>query len=224
MEASNFHKIGKYSDSELSSILKTIQIDCICILSIWGETFCYTLSEAVICGIPVLGIDIGAVGERIKEFGYGWTIPYPATAIDIVSKLDSIFSDEYLFNSVVQKTLNHHEKTAAEMAEEYSNMYSHLLINKNPSYNVHDTKLILSALQKNDHFVYRTDGLSWFSFEKYVELQKMQNCFENNEVNITKINETIQKNLKMINKICVIKTVIGRKMMNFLNILHLKFK
>lgn len=42
------------------------------IFSIWPETYCHTLTELWAAGLPVMGIDYGAVGERIAESGAGW--------------------------------------------------------------------------------------------------------------------------------------------------------
>jgi GT2 family glycosyltransferase/glycosyltransferase involved in cell wall biosynthesis len=44
------------------------------IFSIWPETYCHTLTELWAAGLPVLGIDYGAIGERISESGAGWLV------------------------------------------------------------------------------------------------------------------------------------------------------
>lgn len=40
--------------------------------SLWSETYCHVLTEMWASGLPVLGYDIGAVGERIRKNGGGW--------------------------------------------------------------------------------------------------------------------------------------------------------
>jgi hypothetical protein len=35
--------------------------------SVWPETYSYTLSIALQCGLPVLAFDIGAISKRIRE-------------------------------------------------------------------------------------------------------------------------------------------------------------
>ncbi|BDC96129.1 glycosyltransferase [Treponema saccharophilum] len=172
--APNFHKVGYYTESELPSIFKSAQIDIVCILSIWGETFCYTLSEAVMCGLPVLGIDIGAVGERIKQNGYGWVVPYPASSKDIVEKLDEIFSDNSSYNFVAEKANKWHEKSSFEMSQEYAFLYNSLTKAFAPKYQAYDSRLILSGLVKNSIFAYSENVPSWFDFDKYVDVIRLK--------------------------------------------------
>ncbi len=44
------------------------------VFSIWPETYCHTLTEMWACGLPVVGFDLGAVGERIARHGAGWLL------------------------------------------------------------------------------------------------------------------------------------------------------
>jgi GT2 family glycosyltransferase/glycosyltransferase involved in cell wall biosynthesis len=62
IEQENVIKTGWYQREELRSLIKSYKIDLVCILPIWPETFCYTISEALLCGVPVIGTDVGAVG------------------------------------------------------------------------------------------------------------------------------------------------------------------
>ena len=63
-----------YKKEELPQLLEDNEIDIICILPIWPETFSYTVSEAWLNGIPIVATDIGAVGERIRKTGGGWLV------------------------------------------------------------------------------------------------------------------------------------------------------
>lgn len=74
LETSNLIKTGYYKPEQLTDLLKSYEIDLICIMSIWPETYSYTLTEAVLNKIPVIVTDIGAHGERTKEYDYGWTV------------------------------------------------------------------------------------------------------------------------------------------------------
>jgi GT2 family glycosyltransferase len=45
------------------------------VLSKWPETHCHTLTELWSVGLPVIGLDFGAVAERIRATGAGWVVP-----------------------------------------------------------------------------------------------------------------------------------------------------
>ena len=40
----------------------------------YAETFGHVMTESLIAGIPVIGATYGALGERIRAHGAGWTI------------------------------------------------------------------------------------------------------------------------------------------------------
>jgi hypothetical protein len=44
-------------------------------LSVWAESFSYTLSEFALAGIPVIAGRIGAQGERTERHALGWVVP-----------------------------------------------------------------------------------------------------------------------------------------------------
>ena len=74
LEQSNYTKIGHYERKDIPQLMRKYEIDLVGILPIWPETFCYTLSESVLCGIPVIATDIGAIGERMHADCYGWIV------------------------------------------------------------------------------------------------------------------------------------------------------
>ena len=45
------------------------------VLSKWPETHCHTLTELWSVGLPAIGLDFGAVAERIRATGAGWVVP-----------------------------------------------------------------------------------------------------------------------------------------------------
>lgn len=70
----NLIKTGYYMPEDLPILLKAHEIDVIGILSIWPETYSYTLTESVLNGIPVIVTDVGALGRRTREMECGWII------------------------------------------------------------------------------------------------------------------------------------------------------
>ena len=123
MNRRNFHKIGGYKREDLPDLMEKYRIDLICILPIWPETFCYTISEAVLCGIPVLATEIGAVGERVKALGCGWTVPHGTSYQDILKKIDEIKNDYEEYSRVLNIVNSLLLKTTEEMSEDYDKIY-----------------------------------------------------------------------------------------------------
>ncbi len=84
------HKTGLYEREELPGLLDRYCIDIVCILPILSETYCYTLSEAVARGIPVIATDIGALGDRVKSMNCGWLVSPQNTyteTLDIIKRI-----------------------------------------------------------------------------------------------------------------------------------------
>lgn len=76
---------GNYKREEFAKKVAAIAPHFGVVLSITPETWCHTLTEMWACGIPVMGVDVGAVGERIKASGAGWLLrqePTPRAALD----------------------------------------------------------------------------------------------------------------------------------------------
>ncbi len=81
---------GPYQREEFGERLAAIRPHIAAILSICPETWCHTLTECWSCGMPVLGIDLGAVGERISDRDGGWLVSSPTTAVTLHERLLSI--------------------------------------------------------------------------------------------------------------------------------------
>jgi glycosyltransferase involved in cell wall biosynthesis len=78
---------GYYRGGTLPSLLATHQIGLGLLLSIWPETWSFTLSECWRAGVPAVGFAHGAIAERIASSGGGWLSPIeegPAGIVKIV--------------------------------------------------------------------------------------------------------------------------------------------
>jgi glycosyltransferase involved in cell wall biosynthesis len=72
MAAMGVVETGRYADSaEALVLLARHAVDLILIPSIWPETYCYTLSIALVSGLPVAVFDLGAPAERLRAIGTG---------------------------------------------------------------------------------------------------------------------------------------------------------
>ncbi len=81
---------GLYKRDDFSRLVQGIKPNVGAVLSIWPETYCHTLTEMWSSGIPVVGIDVGAVGERIQKHGGGWLAPLGSTAAELFELLRNI--------------------------------------------------------------------------------------------------------------------------------------
>lgn len=118
---SNYCFHGKYKREELPKLLQKNNINLVCNLSVWPETYSYTLTETIAAGIPVLSYDIGAVGERIKKYGYGWVVAKSDGSI--TKKILEIVHNPEAYKQVMQCLKEYEIKTTRQMAKEYDLMY-----------------------------------------------------------------------------------------------------
>ena len=123
MERKNLKKTNWYTREELADKLQEYKIDLVCILSVFPETFCYTLSEVTACGIPCLALDVAAVGERMKQMNIGWLLPGNATSTDILKKLEELKNDPEQVRQMTQKVRAYQVKSRSDMAEDYLQNY-----------------------------------------------------------------------------------------------------
>lgn len=84
---------GSYPRDQLHHRIAQIKPHCGAILSIWPETWCHTLTELWAAGIPVIGVNMGAVGERIQRYNGGWQVEPNIAAL--LAVLPSVQSPEW---------------------------------------------------------------------------------------------------------------------------------
>lgn len=123
----NVHFSGVYEQEDLGRLLASCRIDVACILPIWGETFCYTVSEAWQSGVPVIGTDIGAVGERIRKTKAGWLLPPSAGKDQVLALLDSIRQDPKKLEAARRRVRELSLKSVSWMNAEYRALYGGIL-------------------------------------------------------------------------------------------------
>jgi len=123
-EQDNIYYLGGYNREEIFSLLEKFEIDLVCILPQCAETFCYSLSEAWICKIPVIVTDIGAVAERVKRTGAGFVVPVDTTAEEVVNLINKVKNDRNLLEEVKAKITPNIVKSIPEMVKEYKELYN----------------------------------------------------------------------------------------------------
>lgn len=115
---------GSYVREELPNLLKENNIKLVCLFSICPETYSYTLTESVASGIPVLGIDLGAVGERIRRHKIGWLTEPHQDYDDYQRVITEIVQDTVSYNKVVGNINSFKIRTSKEMSADYREVFS----------------------------------------------------------------------------------------------------
>lgn len=145
---SNYIYHGEYIQKDLPDLLLENNIKLICLLSMWPETYSYTLSESLISEIPVIAFDLGAIAERVKAIDAGWIFPINTTAKDIFKFISTIKTDLLEEYKEKVKNIKHHlekMKSVKDMSNEYTEIYNQT-INLFPVLN-HNTECTQSKLE-----------------------------------------------------------------------------
>lgn len=116
---------GSYERTLLPEIVERINPSFSIIPSIIPETYCHTLTESWMLGIPVLGSDIGALRERISLHGGGWLLDqrHPGKWFD---RMLEIARDETSFKIKIEEIAKMNFKTVEMMADDYVQVYKDL--------------------------------------------------------------------------------------------------
>jgi glycosyltransferase involved in cell wall biosynthesis len=84
----NIH--GSYTPNDLPIIVDKYGINVILMPSIIPETFSYTVSEAMEMGLPIVAFDIGAQGNRVKQYVLGKVVPLDSSPAVILAAIQSV--------------------------------------------------------------------------------------------------------------------------------------
>ena len=82
---------GAYVTSDLPEIIRAKGINIIYMPSIIPETFSYTLSETIQMKLPVVAFDLGAQGNRVKQYDFGQVVPLGSTPEVVLAAIKSAF-------------------------------------------------------------------------------------------------------------------------------------
>lgn len=127
LKKDNYIYHGVYKRDEIIELLIKSKINLVCILSFWEETYCYTLSEAILAGIPVMAVDLGAMGERVRFMKCGWLLSSHPNVEEALNKLNDIIDNRAEYESICQNIQNVELTTVSMMNEKYLKMYDEVL-------------------------------------------------------------------------------------------------
>jgi len=88
------------------------------LLSIWPETFSYTLSELMAYGIPPVATDTGSFADRIKEGTNGFLVPADDPEA-LVARLRELAAKPRLLHHVRQRLAKSSHKSLVAMVDDY---------------------------------------------------------------------------------------------------------
>lgn len=117
---------GTYTRERLPALIDEINPRLVVLLSPWGETFCYTLTEAWACGVPVVAADVGALGERVRAEGGGWVVN-PHDPESVYETILQAGRDSETYREATAAAHAHRPRSVAEMADDYDDLYRETL-------------------------------------------------------------------------------------------------
>lgn len=180
-------KTGGYHREDLPKLVKQYEIDLICILPIWPETFCYTLSEAILANTPVVVSDYGALGERMKKLQCGVVVPQTAMADEIDKVIEKLSKDPQKMKELQNKVSQIKLRTVREMALDYEKLYL----------DIPNTRLLQSSLAER-----RMIAKAMFSEDKFDEHWILYQRLEQAEAELDAIkNATTYKFMKSLDNV-----------------------
>lgn len=144
LEQKNLVKLGSYKREDLPQLLDNNEVDLVCILSICPETYSYTLTEVLCCGVPVMVMDSGALGERVRKLDCGWIVPAKSTYKDILRTLEAVRSDGESYKKVRDHIDSLRIRNITEMTNDYETLYNPILKSSIKSFD-YDSNLIYHA-------------------------------------------------------------------------------
>ncbi|MDD3036340.1 glycosyltransferase [Bacteroides sp.] len=127
----NYIYHGEYLQKDLPNLLFENNIKLICLMSMWPETYSYTLTESLISELPVITFDLGAIAERVKAIDAGWVLPINSTTKDVFKLILTIKStlsgEEYRRKVENIRHYSEEMKSVKEMTDEYTEIYNRII-------------------------------------------------------------------------------------------------
>jgi len=117
-EIKGIYPVAKtYRRENLPKKIEKLAPDLGLLLSVWPETFNYTLSELMMMAIPTMTTDVGSFSERIKDQVNGFLVPPQEAAI--IAKIREIYQKQEMIWQVAEKLKSQSHKSLEEMREDY---------------------------------------------------------------------------------------------------------
>ena len=109
--------IPRYRHDQLAELLTGIAPEVGLLLSVWPETFSYTLSELWLLGLPVVATHLGSFADRIEEGVNGFLCEPQADAV--AARLLDIAADRAGLTPIRAHLAHFHHRPVAAMVADY---------------------------------------------------------------------------------------------------------
>lgn len=121
------HIVEKYEHEQLPQLLAQLDADLGLLLSIWPETFSYTLSELMAFAIPTMATCLGAFQDRINDGENGFL--FAPDADSLLAKLKALMADRSQLAAVKASLLKAKGKDLSAMVADYHHLIEQPLYN-----------------------------------------------------------------------------------------------
>jgi glycosyltransferase involved in cell wall biosynthesis len=113
----SFH--GRYDNQALPGLLT--QADVLVVPSLWHETYCLTIREGFLAGVPVIASRLGAMAEGIRDGETGLLFA-PGDAADLAAKIQRLHDDRALYERLA--TSRKQVPTTEQMTDALLDVYA----------------------------------------------------------------------------------------------------
>ncbi|SFP37933.1 Glycosyltransferase, GT2 family [Butyrivibrio proteoclasticus] len=124
----NYYWFGGYSNDDLPRLMEEFDVDLVCILSIWPETYSYTLSEAILCEKPVLVSDMGALGQRMGQFCQECCLPLDNLDKRIKEAIQNLMDNPTKLDRIKEEQSQLKVRTLDDMRLDYDELYMQMAL------------------------------------------------------------------------------------------------
>jgi GT2 family glycosyltransferase/glycosyltransferase involved in cell wall biosynthesis len=118
------HLHGLYQREDVFDLLAANAIDVTLLLPACDETFCFTLSESLLAGVPAIVSNAGALPERVRESGAGIIVENTPQALETLRRLAT---DRVEMARLTANARAFHHPTLQENADRHKQAYGRLL-------------------------------------------------------------------------------------------------
>ncbi|MEO0480808.1 MAG: glycosyltransferase family 4 protein [Planctomycetota bacterium] len=109
---------GRYEPAQVSDILA--ELDVLVVPGVWYETFCLTIREGFLAGVPVVVSRIGAMAEAIED-GVTGVLVEPGDAEDLARALEALRSQPELRQRISDAAKA--VRTTESMVDQFESLY-----------------------------------------------------------------------------------------------------